>query len=311
MSQAEAVEQVERLVEQRAAGHGDREAVSAQRVPSGSPLASAGQQRPVPRSSPASARCSRSTPEREADGGQVAPEAPEQVVVAAAAADRRAERGVVDLEDRARVVAELRTQAEVEDHPLRRRPARAARAPRAGPSTASASAWAGASASTSGAAAALRHARAAARRPRSADPELARAAARARRSRAARAPASSAARAASGTPQAGQQRREQRRVAEADAVVLQAGRVERVAEHRQRLRGALRARATPISSIPACSSSRGWPALRAHAAVAVGEVAEAQRRLGRRRSAWRPRARSAPSCPSAAPAPRPYSSKTR
>ena len=37
--------------------------------------------------------------ERPAAGGQLAAEAPEQVVIAPAAAERRAERGVVDLED--------------------------------------------------------------------------------------------------------------------------------------------------------------------------------------------------------------------
>ena len=47
------------------------------------------------------------------------PKRAEQVVVAPAAAERHAERAVVDLEDRARVVAQRPRQAEVEDHPLR------------------------------------------------------------------------------------------------------------------------------------------------------------------------------------------------
>src|SRR3954452_21137909 len=54
--------------------------------------------------------------QREADSGQWAAKAAEQVVVAPAAAERRAERRVVDVEDRARVVAEVANEAEVEDH---------------------------------------------------------------------------------------------------------------------------------------------------------------------------------------------------
>ena len=51
--------------------------------------------------------------------GSGAPEAAEQVVVAAAPAEREADRRVVDLEHRARVVAELAHEAEVEYHPVR------------------------------------------------------------------------------------------------------------------------------------------------------------------------------------------------
>ena len=54
--------------------------------------------------------------QREADRRQAAPEAAEQLVVAPAAADRRAERGVVDLEYGARVVADVAHQPEIEDH---------------------------------------------------------------------------------------------------------------------------------------------------------------------------------------------------
>ena len=67
------------------------------------------------RSSPASARCRRSTPSAKPTAGSVAAEAPEQVVVAPAAADRRAERRVVDVEHGARVVAEPARQPEVDD----------------------------------------------------------------------------------------------------------------------------------------------------------------------------------------------------
>src|SRR4051794_7827939 len=49
----------------------------------------------------------------EADGGQRAAEAPQQLVVAPAAAHRLAERRVVDLEHRARVVAQAPDEAEV------------------------------------------------------------------------------------------------------------------------------------------------------------------------------------------------------
>ena len=80
---------------------------------------------------------------------------------------------------------------------------------------------------------------------------------------------------------AGHQRREQRRVAQADPVILQAGRVERVAEHRERLHGALGSgRADQLDA--RLQQLARLPALGAHAAVAVGEVAEAQWRLARR-----------------------------
>ena len=81
------------------------------------------------------------------------------------------------------------------------------------------------------------------------------------------------------TPERLQQRRVQRRVAEPDAVGLQAGGVERRAQHRQRLGGALRARDADQLD-PGLQELARLPALRAHAAVGVREVAEAQRRLG-------------------------------
>ena len=85
-------------------------------------------------------------------------------------------------------------------------------------------------------------------------------------------------RAGVGHLEAGHQRGKQRGVAQADAVVLQAGRIERVAEHRERLGGALRrGRADQLDSR---LQQLAWlAALRADAAVAVGEIAEAQRRL--------------------------------
>ena len=56
--------------------------------------------------------------ESEADRGQTPAEAREQLVVAPAAADRTAERRVVDLEHGSGVVAEVAHEAEVEDHAL-------------------------------------------------------------------------------------------------------------------------------------------------------------------------------------------------
>src|SRR5207302_8356487 len=52
------------------------------------------------------------------DGRQRAAEAPQQIVVAAAAADRGAEGRVVDVEHGARVVADVAHEPEVEDHAL-------------------------------------------------------------------------------------------------------------------------------------------------------------------------------------------------
>ena len=76
-----------------------------------------------------------------------------------------------------------------------------------------------------------------------------------------------------------QQHRVQRRVAEADPVVAQADGVERVAQDGQRLGGSLRrGRADELD--PGLQELAHLAAVRAHAAVGVGEVAEAQRRLG-------------------------------
>ena len=132
-------------------------------------------------------------------------------------------------------------------------------------------------------------------------PGVVQALARARRSRAARAPPAARCAHRLAHLQARHQRREQRRVAEPDAVVLQPDRVERAAEHGQRLGGALAARASRSARCP--------PAAARAAARAAGARRDSSARSSRSaaaarwpRSAWRRRARSARSCPSAAPA---------
>ena len=101
VSMSEPVQPVERLGEQGPAGHGDGQAHGIGRLRRGQRLVEV------------------VDAQREADGGQRAAEAPEQVVVAAAAAERRAEPGVVHLEHRARVVAEVAREAEIDDEPPR------------------------------------------------------------------------------------------------------------------------------------------------------------------------------------------------
>ena len=116
VSMPSASSSVERLGEQRAARDGDRErGHSAARAP------------------PSSAWCTPLDLERPADGRQRrARSAP-----AARRSGRRRRAGRRapgrDLEDRARVVAEVAQQAEVEDHAVAARRAAAGRAPRAGP----------------------------------------------------------------------------------------------------------------------------------------------------------------------------------
>ena len=78
----------------------------------------AGEQRPGPALLAREGDVQAVDAEREADGRQAPAEAAQQVVVAPAAADRGAERGVVDVEHGARVVADVAHQAEVEDDPL-------------------------------------------------------------------------------------------------------------------------------------------------------------------------------------------------
>src|ERR1700741_2052745 len=56
--------------------------------------------------------------EPDATGGQIAPEAADSGVLTPSAAEREAHGRVVDLEHRARVVAELTHEPKVEDHPV-------------------------------------------------------------------------------------------------------------------------------------------------------------------------------------------------
>ena len=78
-----------------------------------------------------------------------------------------------------------------------------------------------------------------------------------------------------------EQRRVQRRVAQPDAVGVQADGVEHLAQQLERLDRAVRARRADELD-PRLQHLPRLPALRAHGAVGVGEVAEAQRRSGRR-----------------------------
>jgi hypothetical protein len=79
--------------------------------------------------------------------------------------------------------------------------------------------------------------------------------------------------------QAGQQRRVQGGVAEADAIALEADGVQRVAEHRQRLRRAGGARGADELDA-GLEELAHLAAVRRDLAIGVGDVAEAQRRLG-------------------------------
>ncbi len=138
VSRPSAGEQVDGALEQRAAGNGDREAVDGahRTAPARHRRRELRGRRRRAREQGAGAALLAGErdvqavdAEREADRGQAAAEAAEQLVVASAAADRGAEGGVVDLEHGAGVVADVAHEAEVEDHAARRRPARAARAP--------------------------------------------------------------------------------------------------------------------------------------------------------------------------------------
>ncbi len=77
------------------------------------------------------------------------------------------------------------------------------------------------------------------------------------------------------------QLRVQRRVPEPDAVAAQPDRVQRAAQDRERLGGAGRARRADELD-PGLEELAHLAAVRAHRAVGVGDVAEAQRRIGRR-----------------------------
>ena len=71
-----------------------------------------------PRSSPVSAMCRRSTLSAKPTAGSGRPNDAQQLVVAAAAAERHAVGGVIDLKQRPGVVAEAAHQPQVEDDPL-------------------------------------------------------------------------------------------------------------------------------------------------------------------------------------------------
>ena len=98
---------------------------------------------------------------------------------------------------------------------------------------------------------------------------------RSRRGRARRA----AARALRRHAEALEQRRVERGVAEPDAVASETGARRARGRARSPPRPSPRAPREPISSIPACRNSRGWPRCGRIAAVAVREVGEAQRQL--------------------------------
>ncbi len=227
--------------------------------------------------------------QREPDGGQRAAEAAQQLVVAPAAAQRGADPGRVDLEDRARVVAELAGQAEIEDHAVAH--ARRQQLDHRGELRARLAGQP------------VQHLRAAAQQRHARDPLV-------------------QAQAAHLALQADEVARDQ----------LVQDRVAIVARRRPRRRaGAARSRPSPgrsgsraarsassardrtssASAVP-CGRRRAdqldaglaelahLPAVRAHLAVGVGDVAEAQRQARRRGSASRRRARSALSCRCAA-----------
>ena len=88
-------------------------------------------------------------------------------------------------------------------------------------------------------------------------------------------------------------------VAEADHRAVEPGGVERRLEHLDHLGGPLRRRRADQLD-PGLGELAHLAALRAHGAEGVCQVTEPQRRLGARRSGWRPGGRSAPSCRSAA-----------
>ena len=252
--------------------------------------------------------------EREARRGQRAAEAAHELVVAAAAAEDVAERRVVDLEDRAGVVAEVAQQAEVEPDPVgdaagaqRLEGLAASRAvarsvasppsPRARSSTSGPPRSSGTAISISRSPAPsverrrprprARRGRGVARqsriaaRARSPDPELARAAGGRGRRRRARSPRGSSPAASSAAAS----------TSTTSAVPSGRGRADQLD--------------------PGLGELAHLAALGADRAVGAGEVAEPERRLGGRRSGWRPGARSEPSCRSASPAARRDSSKKR
>ena len=215
--------------------------------------------------------------EGEADGRQSASEASEEVVVAASAADRRAQRGVVDLEYGAGVVADVAQQSEVEDHALCDGwLEQLVHEPHAGHRL---HGWRRGLGEQLWAAAPLRDLE---QQLRCLLGEPARVEAPlqlhevAPDERAQELGAHGLAHL-----EDAHERGVQRGIAETDAVVVQPHGIERVAEHGQHLGGPLRSgRADQLD--PGLQQLARLPALWAHAAVAMGEVAEAQRRLTRR-----------------------------
>ena len=248
---------------------------------------------------PPSARCAAAPPSGRNRPRGRAPRPPQQVVVASAAAQRCAERQVVDLEDRAGVIAQA---------PRRPKSKITREADSAGSSACTAAcrrrrrpALGGLGTSTPPRAAAGRAG--AAPPPRRAD-RTGRARAPAPRSRVW--PARGGCARALALHRIGvEERGIQRRVSQPHAVVVQPGRVQRRAEHAQGLRGALRRRKAHNQLPPPEKELAGLAALGAHAAIGVSEIGEAQGAARRCRSGSRPRARSAPSCPCAAQAARP------
>ena len=212
--------------------------------------------------------------EGEADGGKAAAEAAEQLVVAAAAADGGTEGGVVDVEHGAGVVADVAHQAEVEDQP--RGDLGLEQLVQAAQPGDGRLGLVGGVGEHLGAATALGDLRQQLG-GLAGDAGLVRAPRRARRSPAGRAPRAGPG-GSSGHSEALHQGREQGRVAEPHAVVLQPGGVEGVAEDRERLGGALGSGGADQLDA-GLQQLAGLAALGADAAVAVGEVAEAQRGL--------------------------------
>ena len=286
---AERVERVERVGEQRAARHGDRQAAKRFTAP-----------RRAPR--PASATCRRSTPSAKPTAGSGRPKRAEQVVVAPAAADRLAERGVVDVEDGAGVVAEPARQPEVEDHALGDVRARAGRASRAG-RPARRPAGPRSPRATLGRAAQLRHPHeqvGGLRRRRPAAPTSRSSPTKSRVASS----CSSRSRASRRHVEGAQQRRVQRRRRRARSR-SRAGPTASSAWHRTVSASAVPSGAgAPTSSMPGLQELAHLAAVRAHVAVGVARGSRSAAAARRSRSASRRAARSARSCRRAARAPR-------
>ena len=216
--------------------------------------------------------------EREADGRQLPPELAQQMVVASSAPDRHADAPGHRPRTRRRCSSPARARGRGRRSPARRRRRRAARGLARSPGD-------GVGDRSRRAvqhvrpAAQLRHARAAARS--SARRSRARASAFSRPTKSPW-PSSPSSRGAQLRRHGERlhQRRIQRGVAEPHSVALQAGAVERAAEHGQRLRRpGRRGRADQLD--PGLQELARLAALRAHAPVAVREIGESQRQLAR------------------------------